>query len=499
MLTALQRTFDLLAKTGVGPTNMEAIPREDPATYDMICRADTIGVFQIESRAQMSMLPRLRPRNYYDLVIEIAIVRPGPIKGGMVHPYLQRRHLPPEAVPYPSEELRPVLEKTRGVPIFQEQVMQIAVVAAGFTPGEADQLRRAMGAWQRSGNMGMYQQKLMDGMRARGYSETFADQIYKQIEGFGEYGFPESHSASFALLTYVSSWLKLNFPAAFFAGLINSQPMGFYQPAQLLEQAKRQQVQILPVDVTVSEHQCTLERDAQGNAAIRLGMRLVKGLREEEAQRIVAARAKRTFASMAEVIERAELSPRATRALAICGAFRGLTEHRNLAFWEALAVERARLPLAQAAKDEQLPALPPPSEWEEILRDYYQLGLSTGRHPLALLRPRLRSLGVLRRRDLAAIGSGSRVCVSGLVTHLQHPQTANGVIFASLEDETGINNIIFWPGVFEAERHNIIGTTLLIVSGQLQNEQGVIHVVAQHVEDYSHWVERLPRKSRDFH
>jgi DNA polymerase III alpha subunit len=417
----------------------------------------------------------------------------------MVHPYLQRRHLPPEAVSYPSEELRPVLEKTRGVPIFQEQVMQIAVVAAGFTPGEADQLRRAMGAWQRSGNMGMYQQKLMDGMRAKGYSETFADQIYKQIEGFGEYGFPESHSASFALLTYVSSWLKLNFPAAFFAGLINSQPMGFYQPAQLLEQAKRQQVQILPVDVTVSEHQCTLERDAQGNAAIRLGMRLVKGLREEESQRIVAARAERTFASMTEVIQRAELSPRATRSLAMCGAFRGLTEHRNLAFWEALAVERGRLPLAQAAKDEQLPALPPPSEWEEILRDYYQLGLSTGRHPLALLRPRLRSLGVLRRRDLAAIGSGSRVCVSGLVTHLQHPQTANGVIFASLEDETGINNIIFWPGVFEAERHNIIGTTLLIVSGQLQNEQGVIHVVAQQVEDYSHWVERLPRKSRDFH
>jgi DNA polymerase III alpha subunit len=445
------------------------------------------------------MLPRLRPRNYYDLVIEIAIVRPGPIKGGMVHPYLQRRHLPPEAVSYPSEELRPVLEKTRGVPIFQEQVMQIAVVAAGFTPGEADQLRRAMGAWQRSGNMGMYQQKLMDGMRAKGYSETFADQIYKQIEGFGEYGFPESHSASFALLTYVSSWLKLNFPAAFFAGLINSQPMGFYQPAQLLEQAKRQQVQILPVDVTVSEHQCTLERDAQGNAAIRLGMRLVKGLREDESQRIVAARAERTFASMTEVIQRAELSPRATRSLAMCGAFRGLTEHRNLAFWEALAVERGRLPLAQAAKDEQLPALPPPSEWEEILRDYYQLGLSTGRHPLALLRPRLRSLGVLRRRDLAAIGSGSRVCVSGLVTHLQHPQTANGVIFASLEDETGINNIIFWPGVFEAERHNIIGTTLLIVSGQLQNEQGVIHVVAQQVEDYSHWVERLPRKSRDFH
>jgi error-prone DNA polymerase len=465
----------------------------------MICRADTIGVFQIESRAQTSMLPRLRPRNYYDLVIEIAIVRPGPIKGGMVHPYLQRRHLPPEEVSYPSEELRPVLEKTRGVPIFQEQVMQIAVVAAGFTPGEADQLRRAMGAWQRSGNMGTYQQKLMDGMRAKGYAEAFAEAIYKQIEGFGEYGFPESHSASFALLTYVSSYLKYHHPAAFFTGLINSQPMGFYQPAQLLEQAKRQLVQILPVDVTVSEYQCTLAPRVQGRDAIRLGMRLVKGLRDEDARRIVAARGERPFASMADVVQRAELSPRATRVLATCGAFRGLTEHRNLAYWEALAVERARPPLAGAQVDEALPALPPPSEWEEILRDYYQLGLSTGRHPLALLRSRLRSLGVLRRRDLEAIDSGTHVSVSGLVTHLQHPQTAKGVVFASLEDETGINNIIFWPGVFAAERPNIIGTTLLIVHGALQNEKGVIHVVAQRVEDYSHWVERLPRKSRDFH
>jgi error-prone DNA polymerase len=499
MLTAVQRTFDLLARAGKGPAKMEEIPSEDEETYDMICRADTVGVFQIESRAQMSMLPRLQPRNYYDLVIEIAIVRPGPIKGGMVHPYLQRRHLPPEQVPYPSEDLKPVLEKTRGVPIFQEQVMQIAVVAAGFTPGEADQLRRAMGAWQRSGNMGNYQQKLMDGMRAKGYSEAFAEAIYKQIEGFGEYGFPESHSASFALLTYVSSWLKLHRPAAFFAGLINSQPMGFYQPAQLLEQAKRQHVPILPVDVTVSEHQCTLERDALGNDAIRLGMRLVKGLREEEARRIAAVRQERSFASMGEVVQRAELSPRATRALAMCGAFRNLTEHRNLAFWEALAAERARPPLIDGSLDEELPPLPRPSEWEEILRDYYQLGLSTGRHPLAVLRPRLRSLGVLRRRDLEAIGSGSLVCVSGLVTHLQHPQTAKGVVFASLEDETGINNIIFWPGVFEAERHNIIDTTLLIVFGQLQNEQGVLHIVAQRVEDYSHWVERLPRKSRDFH
>ena len=499
MLTALQKTFDLLAQTGAGPTCMEQIPREDEKTYDMICRADTIGVFQIESRAQMSMLPRLRPRNYYDLVIEIAIVRPGPIKGGMVHPYLKRRHLPPEEVSYPSEALRPVLEKTRGVPIFQEQVMQIAVVAAGFSPGEADELRRAMGAWQRSGNMNMYQRKLMDGMREKGYSEAFAEQIYRQIEGFGEYGFPESHSASFALLTYVSSYLKYHHPAAFFAGLINSQPMGFYQPAQLLEQAKRQHVRILPVDVTASEYPCTLERDACGELALRLGMRLVKSLREEEAQRIVAAREERVFASMVEVVERAALSQRATRALAMCGAFRRLTEHRNLAFWNALAVERELRPLAAVPADEVAPALPPPSEWEEILRDYYQLGLSTGRHPLALLRPRLRSLGVVRRRDLESIDNGSEVCVSGLVTHLQHPQTANGVIFASLEDETGINNIIFWPDVFADQRHRIIGTTLLIVLGELQNEEGVLHVVARRVEDYSHWVRRLPRKSRDFH
>ncbi|HKU14443.1 MAG TPA: error-prone DNA polymerase [Steroidobacteraceae bacterium] len=496
MLTALQRTFDLLGTAGAGPTKMEQIPREDAQTYDMICRADTIGVFQIESRAQMSMLPRLRPRTYYDLVIEIAIVRPGPIKGGMVHPYLERRHLRPEQVSYPSEDLRPVLEKTRGVPIFQEQVMQIAVVAAGFSPGEADELRRAMGAWQRSGNMGTYQRKLMDGMRAKGYSEKFAEQIYQQIEGFGEYGFPESHSASFALLTYVSSYLKLHHPAAFFAGLINSQPMGFYQPAQLLEQAKRQQVEILPVDVTVSDYQCTLERAAR---AIRLGMRLVKGLRREEAQRIVAARAERAFVSMADVTERAMLSTRAARALATCGAFRSLTEHRNIAFWNALAITRAAQLSVTTPASEESPVLPAPTEWEEILRDYHQLGLSTGRHPLALLRPRLRSLGVLRRRDLESIESGCEVCVSGLVTHLQHPQTAKGVIFASLEDETGINNIIFWPDVFEMQRHRVIGTTLLVVFGELQNEQGVIHVVARHVEDYTHWVRRLPRKSRDFH
>ena len=503
MLTAMRKTFDLLQTAGVGPTAMEQVEPEDPKTYDMICQADTVGVFQIESRAQMSMLPRLKPRTYYDLVIEIAIVRPGPIKGGMVHPYLQRRNMKDEEVPYASDDLREILKKTRGVPIFQEQVMQIAVVAADFSPGEADQLRRAMGAWQRSGKMEMYQEKLMTGMLAKGYSREFADQIYKQIEGFGEYGFPESHSASFALLTYISSWLKRHRPAAFIAGLINSQPMGFYQPAQLLEQAKRQQVKILPVDVTVSDYDCTLEPDGVNEEGdphhkIRLGMRLVKGLRKEEALNVVAARRLAPFTSVEDVAHRAGLSSRSAKALALSGAFRSLSEHRNQAFWSALGVER--LPaLAAHAAFEPPPSLPTPTEWEEIQRDYRQMGLSTGRHPLAVLRPKLRASGISSRRELESMRQGRVVRVGGLVTHLQHPQTAKGVIFASLEDETGINNVIFWPGVFEAFRQQILQSNFMVVQGELQREESVIHVVADSVEDYSHWVRTLPRKSRDFH
>lgn len=499
MLTAIRRSFDLLKRAGIGPTSMDEIPREDSKTYDMICRADTIGVFQIESRAQMSMLPRLQPRNYYDLVIEIAIVRPGPIKGGMVHPYLKRRHLPKEEIFYPREELRPILEKTCGVPIFQEQVMQIAITAAGFTAGEADELRRAMGSWERNGTMSSYQQKLMTGMLANGYAKDFAEAIYKQIEGFGEYGFPESHSASFALLTYISSWLKCHRPAAFFAGLINSQPMGFYQPAQLLEQAKRQKVQILPIDVNVSEWDCTLEPGVQGNEAIRLGLRLVRGLRQHEGDRIVAARADGPFFSVRNVADRTLLPRRAMHALALGGVFRSISDHRNIAFWSALGIEHLSGMLDMAAAADQQITLPAPGEAEEILRDYRQLGFSTGRHPLALLRPRLLDLGIVRRRDLEFLSNGSRVSVSGLVTHLQHPQTANGVIFASLEDETGINNIIFWPGIFERFRHQILQSNLMAVEGELQNQDGVVHIVAERVENLTHWVRSLPRNSRDFH
>ncbi|HEY4369171.1 MAG TPA: error-prone DNA polymerase [Steroidobacteraceae bacterium] len=499
MLTAIRRIFDLLKRTGEGPVAMSEIPEKDSKTYEMICRADTIGVFQIESRAQMSMLPRLKPKSYYDLVIEIAIVRPGPIKGGMVHPYLQRRNMKEEDIPYPSEALKPVLQKTRGVPIFQEQVMQIAVVAADFTAGQADQLRRAMGAWHRSGKMGEYRQKLLDGMRAKGYPETFAEQIYKQIEGFGEYGFPESHSASFALLTYVSSYLKCHYPAAFIAGLINSQPMGFYQPAQLLEQAKRQEVEIFPVDVNVSEWDCTLEADSRVQQAIRLGLRLVRGLREAEGERLVEVRPAGGFESIAQIADLAALSKRAINALALGGAFRGITEHRNLAFWNALGIERLPTLLRATDPQEAQPQLPAPSEREDIFRDYRQLGFSTGRHPMALFRRKLRSMGVVSRKDLNSLAAGRMVRVGGLVTHLQHPQTANGVIFASLEDETGINNIILWPGVFNEYRHRILGSNLMVVSGELQSQEGVINVVANEVEDYSHWVRTLPRNSRDFH
>jgi error-prone DNA polymerase len=442
-------------------------------------------------------------------VIEIAIVRPGPIEGGMVHPYLERRKKRREnkeyQVEYPSEDLKPVLEKTLGVSIFQEQVMQIAVVAADFTPGEADELRRAMGAWQRSGEMHVYKDKLLEGMKKKGYPDDFAAQIYKQIEGFGEYGFPESHSASFALLAYQSSWLKRHRPAAFIAGLINSQPMGFYQPAQLLEQAKRDKVEILPVDVIVSEWDCTLEpipgteRPETNVFAIRLGMRLVRGLREPDAQRIVETRAVAPFRSIADVAHRAKLSRCTTQTLAMSGAFRSLSKHRNVALWDVLGTDHAQSLIAGAPAREGQPLLPKPTEWEEMLRDYRQMRLTTGRHPLALLRSRLDDLDVLRRKDLDAVAHGSLVRVCGLVTHLQHPQTAQGVVFASLEDETGINNIIVWPSVFDTFRHKILQTNLMLVSGQLQSQDDVVHIVAHRIEDMTAWIRAIPRNSRDFH
>jgi error-prone DNA polymerase len=497
MLSAIRRSFDLLKSIDAGPTRMQDIPNDDTDTYDMICNADTVGVFQIESRAQMSMLPRLRPRNYYDLVIEVAIIRPGPIQGGMVHPFLQRRR-DPNSVVYPSPELKAVLEKTLGVPIFQEQVMQIAIVAAGFTAGEADQLRRSMAAWHRNGNMERFRSKLIDGMLARGYQPAFAEQIFKQMEGFGEYGFPESHSASFALLTYKSSWLKCHRPAAFFAALINSQPMGFYQPAQLLEAAKRQRVTILPVDVMASNWDCSLEVDDRGIAAIRLGMRLVRSFREDEATRIVNARLMQAFTSVDDLTHRAALLNRAIKSLALAGALRSLTAHRHDAVWQALGIEKLPPLLAGHSAHEAELHLPVPSEREDIFTDYRHLGFSTGRHPLALIRPTLQRHRIRTRTEVGDIANGQRVKVCGLITHLQHPQTANGVVFASLEDETGIHNLIIWPDVFATFRYVLLQASLLVASGTLQNEQQVVHVVVDRVEDYSQWVHALPRNSRDF-
>ncbi|MFO1399830.1 MAG: PHP domain-containing protein [Steroidobacteraceae bacterium] len=503
MLSAVRRTLDLVAGWRGRPLALPDIPAEDPATYDMICRGETLGVFQIESRAQMSMLPRLKPRCFYDLVIEVAIIRPGPIQGGMVHPYLTNRRNP-AAVRYPSPELERVLQRTLGVPIFQEQVMQIAVVAAGFTPGEADGLRRSMAAWKRKGGLEPYRERLLGGMRERGYTTEFAEQIYRQIQGFGEYGFPESHSASFALLTYVSCWLKCHEPAAFFAALINSQPMGFYQPAQLTQEARRAGVTLLPPDVRASAWDCTLEPDARGRPAIRLGLRQVRGLAAAEAERLIEARGAAgrvdgaALASVDALAHAAGLGAATLQKLAAAGALAGLQPHRHAASWQALGVERLPGLLAGRSAPEATPALPAPTEGEAILADYAHLGLTTGRHPLALLRPALARRGLADSRRLRTLPDGARVRTCGLVTHLQRPGTASGVVFVSLEDEHGLINLILWPQVFEAQRDVALAASLLAVSGTLQNRENVTHVVVRRLQDASRWAGTLRRRSRDF-
>jgi error-prone DNA polymerase len=499
MLTAIRRALAFTAQHRGWPRRMQDIPAEDPATYDMIGCADTVGVFQIESRAQMSMLPRLQPRNFYDLVIEVAIVRPGPIQGGMVHPYLKRR-ADPASVTYPSPQLQQVLSRTLGVPIFQEQVMQIAIVAADFTPGEADSLRRSMAAWKRKGGLEPYRDRILSGMRKNGYADDFAEQIYQQILGFGEYGFPESHAASFALLTYISCWLKCHEPAAFFAALLNSQPMGFYQPAQLLQAARRAGVTVLPPDVRHSDWDYTLERAGSDDAlALRIGLRQVRSLRETDGRRIEAQRRERGgCADIAALAAAAQLDRGAIRALATAGALRSLSAHRHDALWRALAVEPLPPLLTGAAPGEAAVLTPAPTEAQDILADYRQLGLTTGRHPLALLRPWLCEHRIHSGAELRALRDGCAVRVGGLVTHLQRPGTASGVTFMSLEDETGIVNVILWAQVFETERQAATQASLLVVSGTLQHHDNVIHVIARRLHDRSRWLARLPRRSRDF-
>ncbi|MBS0388566.1 MAG: error-prone DNA polymerase [Proteobacteria bacterium] len=498
MLTAVRKALELTTRHRGWPSRVQDIPAEDRATYDMIGRGETVGVFQIESRAQMSMLPRLKPRCFYDLVIEVAIIRPGPIQGGMVHPYLQRR-ADPAAVSYPSPALAEVLRRTLGVPIFQEQVMQIAVAAANFSAGEADQLRRSMAAWKRRGGLEPFRERLLSGMAANGYSAEFAENIYKQILGFGEYGFPESHAASFALLTYVSCWLKRHEPAAFFAALLNSQPMGFYQPAQLVQEARRDGVEILPPDIRVSDWDCTLERGRGGALAIRVGLALVRSLPRIEAERIIAARAQHAFDSIADLAQRAALPRRSMRLLAGAGALRPLSRHRYEAGWLALGAEPPPGTLPLAAGREPAVALRAPDIAEEIMADYRQLSLSTTLHPLALLREHLRAAGLASNLELRALPDGAPVRVGGLVTHLQQPGTASGVVFLSLEDETGIVNVILWPQVFETQRKPALAASLLEVNGTLQNQHGVAHVVARSLHDRSDWLTGIARRSRDFH
>jgi error-prone DNA polymerase len=450
----------------------------------MIQKADTIGVFQIESRAQMSMLPRLRPANYYDLVIEVAIVRPGPIQGGMVHPYLRRRR-GLEAVTYPSQAVRKVLERTLGVPIFQEQVMELAMVAAGFTPGEADRLRRSMAAWRRSGSMDQFEQKLKEGMRRNGYSLEFAESIYRQILGFGEYGFPESHSASFALLVYVSSWLKHHHPAAFCAALLNSQPMGFYAPAQLVQDARRHGVEVRPPDVNASDWDCTLE-----DAALRLGLRMVSGLSEAEGKRLAGGR---PYQSVHEL----HLNRKDLRCLASAGALQSLAGHRRLAHWAAAGAER-RAPL-DAPAPERPPQLAPPREGEDIVADYASIGLTLGRHPLALLRDRLQKMKLLDAQGLQKLPHGSAARVAGLVTCRQRPDTASGVVFVTLEDETGNVNVVVWRNLGERQRAELLGARLLGVQGVIERDGDVVHLVARRLLDYSSLLGPLAAPSRDFH
>ncbi len=510
MLTAIRKSMDLVnqastnqaqgarnkaQETGNALLRLDSIPREDRATYDMLCQGDAVGVFQVESRAQMAMLPRLKPRCFRDLVIEVAIVRPGPIQGDMVHPYLERREHP-ERVDYPSPALKKVLERTLGVPIFQEQVMQIAIVAAGFTPGEADQLRRAMAAWKRRGGLEPFRDKLIDGMLARGYAIDFAERIYGQICGFGDYGFPESHAASFALLTYFSAWLKRHHPAAFTAGLLNSQPMGFYAPAQLINDARRHGVQVLPVDVRHSEQDCSL--DPGDTNRIRLGLRMVRGLKHDAAERLLAARASNPFRDLQDLVERARPDRASLNALTEAGALKGLAGHRRRARWQALGAQVQGELLASTRLPEQQPQLAPAGVREEMLADYASTGLSLDHHPVRLLRKQL-GARVFSARQLREVENGRHIQAAGLVTHRQRPGTASGVIFLSLEDETGIINVIVWPKLAERQRAEVLQARLLRVHGKLQNANGSQHLIAERLEALDEWLNGLAVESRDFH
>jgi len=498
MLSAIRRCFDLIEHYRGTRWTIATLPAEDKPTYDMISQADTIGVFQIESRAQMAMLPRLRPKTFYDLVIQVAIVRPGPIQGDMVHPYLRRRN-GEEEVDYPSEELKPVFARTLGVPLFQEQVMELAIVAAEYTPDEADKLRRAMAAWKRHGSLEPHRVRLTERMLAKGYQPDFIARIFEQIKGFGSYGFPESHAASFALLTYASCWLKRHEPAAFACALINSWPMGFYNPDQILQDARRHRLEIRPVDVRHSGWDCSLEPCRQEQPAIRLGLRMVRGFREADALRIEAARQRQPFMDIHDLCRRAELEPRAREQLADAGALRGLAGHRHRARWAVAGIE-PQLPLFDGlpAMEETPIYLPLPSVSEDLFNDYATLGTTLGPHPLTLLRNELKARRCQSSRELATIEHGRLVSVAGLVIGRQRPQTASGVIFVTLEDEFGMVNVVVWRDLAERQRRPLIQSQLLRVDGHLESASGVRHLIAGRLSDLTPLLTGLDVRSRDF-
>ena len=501
MLSMMRRGQELVGQRYGDVFEMQDIPADDAATYDMICAADTVGVFQIESRAQMSMLPRMQPRQFYDLVIEVAVVRPGPIQGGMVHPYLRRRQgLDP--VHYPSPEMKVALERTLGVPIFQEQVMQVAILGAGFTPGEADQLRRAMAAWKRKGGLEQYYDRIVGCMLERGYELSFADSIFSPIPGFGEYGFPESHAASFALLAYASSWLKCHEPAAFLCALLNSQPMGFYSPSQLVQDARRHGIEVRPSDVTISGWDSALEEldpaDRSRQPAVRLGLSLQRGMKREVAERIEEARAIRPFESVADLARRARLDRGDLQVLAGANALRSLAGHRREALWQAVGAVPDRDLLRPTTVQEDTPRLAAPSEGEEIVGDYRAQGLTLGRHPLALLRPQLLARRFMPASALMDYQNGQLARACGMVTVRQRPGTAKGVLFMTLEDESGNVNVIVWPSLVEQQRREVLNAPLLGVYGIWQKEGEVRHLVAKRLVDMSHLLGGLHAPSRDF-
>ncbi|HET6306253.1 MAG TPA: error-prone DNA polymerase, partial [Rhodopila sp.] len=504
MLGCMRRAFDLLADHKGQRLDLASIPAEDKATYAMIRKADTLGTFQIESRAQMSMLPRLKPRTFYDLVIQVAIVRPGPIQGDMVHPYLRRRD-GLENVTYPTDELRRVLEKTLGVPLFQEQAMQVAIVCAGFTPSEADALRRSMATFKVTGGVSRFKEKLIAGMVGRGYTLAFAEQTFSQIEGFGSYGFPESHAASFALIAYASAWMKCHHPDVFCCALLNAQPMGFYATAQIVRDAGLHGVEVRPVSVNESAWDCTLEPHGEADAcpgyAVRLGLRMVKGLAASHGADLVARRGP-GYRSIEDMWRRLNVPVATLERLAEADAFLVLGLDRRRALWTIRGLSDTRLPLfdtVEAEPDaEPAVALAAMTAGRQVVEDYRSTGLSLRRHPVAFLRRDLDRRGIVRCADLATISDGRRVEVAGIILVRQRPGSARGVLFVTIEDETGHANLILWPAVFEAQRPLVLAASMIACRGKLQREGEVIHVIAEHLTDLSDLLRSVGERDDSF-